>query len=215
MRRSRGGLPARADRGARRSGRRRRRRCASREDALTTRELEEALQPPCPPPAAVRASGRRSGWGCALERSLEMVVALLAVLKAGGAYVPLDPGYPAERLAYMVEDAGVGVLLTQGRPGADSAGCTAARRGRWLDELWALDEPASAPAGEADSRLPGLRDLHLGLDGPAQGGDERPPRDRQPAALDAGGATAWSRTTGCCRRPRSASTSRCGSSSGR
>ncbi|WP_207005729.1 non-ribosomal peptide synthetase, partial [Trinickia mobilis] len=40
-----------------------------------------------------------------VERSLEMVVGLLGILKAGGAYVPLDPGYPAERLAYMLEDA--------------------------------------------------------------------------------------------------------------
>src|SRR5947209_20027199 len=50
--------------------------------------------------------------GIALERSSEMVVGLLAVLKAGGAYVPLDPSYPAERLAFMREDAGVRVLLS-------------------------------------------------------------------------------------------------------
>jgi amino acid adenylation domain-containing protein len=48
-----------------------------------------------------------------LERSLEMVVGLLAVLKAGGAYVPLDPAYPAERLQYMLEDSAPVVLLTQ------------------------------------------------------------------------------------------------------
>lgn len=48
-----------------------------------------------------------------LERSLEMVVALLAVSKAGGAYVPLDPAYPRERLAYMLADAGPVVILTQ------------------------------------------------------------------------------------------------------
>ncbi|MDW0358490.1 amino acid adenylation domain-containing protein [Halomonas venusta] len=51
--------------------------------------------------------------GIAVERSIEMVVGLLAVLKAGGAYVPLDPDYPAERLAYMVEDSGIELLLTQ------------------------------------------------------------------------------------------------------
>ncbi len=50
--------------------------------------------------------------GIALERSVEMVVGLLAVLKAGGAYVPLDPEYPQERLAYMIEDSGVSLLLT-------------------------------------------------------------------------------------------------------
>jgi amino acid adenylation domain-containing protein len=51
--------------------------------------------------------------GLCLERSLEMVVALLGVLKAGGAYLPLDPDYPAERLAWMMEDAQAAVLLTQ------------------------------------------------------------------------------------------------------
>ncbi|MDD2149008.1 AMP-binding protein, partial [Pseudomonas putida] len=45
--------------------------------------------------------------------SLEMVVGLLAILKAGAAYVPLDPDYPAERLAYMFEDSGIELLLTQ------------------------------------------------------------------------------------------------------
>ena len=51
--------------------------------------------------------------GLAVERSIEMVVGLLAVLKAGGAYVPLDPQYPRDRLAYMLEDSGVKLLLTQ------------------------------------------------------------------------------------------------------
>ncbi len=51
--------------------------------------------------------------GLVVERSIEMVVGLLAVLKAGGAYVPLDPDYPPERLAYMLEDSGVKLLLTQ------------------------------------------------------------------------------------------------------
>ncbi|MEH6642861.1 amino acid adenylation domain-containing protein [Vreelandella glaciei] len=51
--------------------------------------------------------------GIAVERSIEMVVGLLAILKAGGAYVPLDPDYPAERLAYMVGDSGIELLLTQ------------------------------------------------------------------------------------------------------
>ena len=51
--------------------------------------------------------------GILLERSVEMVVALLGTLKAGGAYVPLDPEYPAERLAYMLADAGIKLVLTQ------------------------------------------------------------------------------------------------------
>ena len=48
-----------------------------------------------------------------VERSLEMIVALLAVLKAGGAYVPLDPAYPHERLRFMLEDTAPVALLTQ------------------------------------------------------------------------------------------------------
>jgi amino acid adenylation domain-containing protein len=51
--------------------------------------------------------------GICVERSLFMVVGLLGILKAGGAYVPLDPEYPKERLAFMLEDAQVSVLLTQ------------------------------------------------------------------------------------------------------
>jgi non-ribosomal peptide synthetase component F len=50
--------------------------------------------------------------GISLERSLELVVGLLAIMKAGGAYVPLDPEYPVERLQYMVADVGLRVLLT-------------------------------------------------------------------------------------------------------
>ena len=53
--------------------------------------------------------------GICVERSLDMVVGLLGILKAGGAYVPLDPAYPHERLAFMLEDAEVSVLLTQSR----------------------------------------------------------------------------------------------------
>ncbi|MDT5269940.1 MAG: hypothetical protein QOH49_2126, partial [Acidobacteriota bacterium] len=53
--------------------------------------------------------------GLCVERSLEMVVGLLGILKAGGAYVPLDPAYPMERLAFMLEDAGVSLVLTQDR----------------------------------------------------------------------------------------------------
>ncbi|WP_146188357.1 non-ribosomal peptide synthetase [Methylosinus sporium] len=51
--------------------------------------------------------------GICVERSLEMIVALLGVLKAGGAYLPLDPDYPSERLAYMIDDASPALALTQ------------------------------------------------------------------------------------------------------
>ena len=53
--------------------------------------------------------------GICMERSLDLIVGLLGILKAGGAYVPLDPTYPHERLAFMLQDARVQVLLTQQR----------------------------------------------------------------------------------------------------
>src|SRR5258708_23703598 len=53
--------------------------------------------------------------GVCVERSFEMLVSILAVLKAGAAYVPLDPTYPSERIAFMIEDAGLSLLLTQAR----------------------------------------------------------------------------------------------------
>ncbi|MBG1241152.1 non-ribosomal peptide synthetase [Nostoc sp. NZL] len=51
--------------------------------------------------------------GICVERSLEMVIGILAILKAGGAYIPLDPAYPSERLAFMLEDVQIPILLTQ------------------------------------------------------------------------------------------------------
>jgi len=60
-----------------------------------------------------RGVGPETLVGIFLERSIDMVVALLAVLKAGGAYIPLDPAYPTERIAFILEDSGAKVLLTQ------------------------------------------------------------------------------------------------------
>lgn len=73
--------------------------------------------------------------GIAVERSIEMVVGLLAILKAGGAYVPLDPAYPRERLAYMIEDSGVELLLTQ----SQLKEALPTREASWILELDTLD----------------------------------------------------------------------------
>jgi len=60
-----------------------------------------------------RGVGPETRVALAAERSPEMITGLLAVLKAGGAWVPLDPAWPVERLAFMVEDSGAALLLTQ------------------------------------------------------------------------------------------------------
>ncbi|HEY4747585.1 MAG TPA: AMP-binding protein, partial [Steroidobacteraceae bacterium] len=87
--------------------------------------------------------------GLCLERSLEMIVALLGILKAGGVYLPLDPDYPPERLAYMLADAGAAVLVTQAalraRPGAHDARIVC------LDTDW--PSIARLPAAAPPSRL--------------------------------------------------------------
>lgn len=53
--------------------------------------------------------------GICVERSLEMIVGLLAILKSGGAYVPLDPEYPDERIEYMIENSEIDIILTQSK----------------------------------------------------------------------------------------------------
>ena len=57
--------------------------------------------------------GPESRVAVCVERSFDLVVALVGVLRAGAAYVPLDPGYPGERLEYMLGDSGASVVLTQ------------------------------------------------------------------------------------------------------
>ncbi len=60
-----------------------------------------------------RSPGVESLVAVCIDRSIEMVVALLGVLKAGAAYVPLDPAYPSDRIKYVLDDAGATLLLTQ------------------------------------------------------------------------------------------------------
>jgi amino acid adenylation domain-containing protein len=85
--------------------------------------------------------GPESLVGVAMERSAELVVALLGVLKAGGAYVPLDVTYPRDRLAHMLADSGVQVLLGQRR----LAGLLPEHGARLL----CLDDPAAGLEGES------------------------------------------------------------------
>ena len=72
--------------------------------------------------------------GVCLDRSLDLLVGLLGVLKAGGAYVPLDPSYPADRLAYMLKDAAVPVLITQETLRASLPSCQA--KSVYIDSGW-------------------------------------------------------------------------------
>ena len=71
--------------------------------------------------------------GLCVERSMQLVVGVLAVLKAGGAYVPLDPLYPTERLAFLMEDCGAGLILTQAKWKAKLSG--PGRPALCLDEI--------------------------------------------------------------------------------
>ncbi|WP_269759900.1 amino acid adenylation domain-containing protein, partial [Variovorax sp. E3] len=84
--------------------------------------------------------------GLAVERGIDMVVALLAILKAGAAYVPLDPAYPAERLAHMMEDSGIALLLTHSEVLPGLPPCGSGVRVVALDTLDLQSEPAHDPA---------------------------------------------------------------------
>ncbi|MFP3408902.1 AMP-binding protein, partial [Pseudomonas sp. SIMBA_065] len=58
-------------------------------------------------------AGPETVVGVALQRSAELVVALLAVMRTGAAYVPLDLEYPMERLAWMIQDSGMSLMITR------------------------------------------------------------------------------------------------------
>ncbi len=62
-----------------------------------------------------RGAGSETFIGVHLNRSLEMIISIVAILKAGAAYVPLDPNYPKERLAFIVEDAGLQTIISTKR----------------------------------------------------------------------------------------------------
>lgn len=84
--------------------------------------------------------------GLCVERSQEMVIGMLGILKAGGAYVPIDPNYPQERIAYLLQDAGISVLLTQQRLAATLP--HSVKETIYLDSEWPniVQFPAGNPA---------------------------------------------------------------------
>jgi surfactin family lipopeptide synthetase C len=99
--------------------------------------------------------------GLCMERSVEMVVGLLGILKAGGAYVPLDPGYPPSRLAYMLEDSGCSVVLSQEalRARLGQLGIFDGREVLALDgEAWSRER---AGHGDTAPDVAGLTSRHL------------------------------------------------------
>ncbi len=103
-----------------------------------------------------------------LPRSLDSVVGLLGILLAGGAYVPLEPGTPPERLAFLLADSGSRVVVThrslQGPPAVGCGGDLPGWRSGPVGGGGCRGVAGRGGAGE-----PGVRDLHVGLDGGAEG----------------------------------------------
>ena len=114
-----------------------------------------------------------------VDRSLDMLVGLLGIMRAGGAYVPVDPAFPADRRRFMLEDAAVPVVVTQESllPQLDAHGRARGlpRPGRGADRRCGGD----GAAVRGHRRLPGLRHLHVRLDGEAEGRRDPASRARQ------------------------------------
>lgn len=109
--------------------------------------------------ARLRAFGVTRGElvGVHLERSLEMLVAVVAVMKAGAAYVPLDPDFPPDRLGHMVADAGLAMVVTQ--PGLSDVAPPGDYRSIDIAELLQVevdapaDEPSPTDAGDGSDLI--------------------------------------------------------------
>ena len=86
----------------------------------------------------VRGVGPESLVAVVMERSADLVVALLAVVKAGGAYLPVDPGYPADRISYLLTDAAPVLTLTDQASAAIVPGpvCRRCRFWCWMTRRW-------------------------------------------------------------------------------
>jgi natural product biosynthesis luciferase-like monooxygenase protein len=103
--------------------------------------------------------------GICMERSLDMMVGLLGILKAGAAYVPLDPSYPKERLAFILEDAGIEVLVTQER----LAGMFGARRATECGAQRALRQAQGVLSPSKDDSRDGVCAICVDADWPVIG----------------------------------------------
>ncbi|MFC9773776.1 amino acid adenylation domain-containing protein [Paenibacillus chitinolyticus] len=137
------------------------------ETSLTYRELNERANVLA---RILRKQGVRPDSPAAvlLERSADMVTAVLAIQKAGGAYIPIDPTYPAERIAYMLRDSGAGVLLTEAKltgllqeadyPGSilDMQGLLEAAENQGFVKPLKAGEQAASNSGEEKAWLSGL-----------------------------------------------------------
>ncbi|MEU4406357.1 amino acid adenylation domain-containing protein [Streptosporangium sp. NPDC023963] len=179
-----------------------------RGESLTYRELDERA-------AGVARVLRGSGAGpgslvavCA-ERSAELVAGLLGVLKTGAAYVPLDPDYPADRLAFMLSDAGAAVVLTQRHladrlaghgatvlalddPAVWAATGDAGEAGDTGD-TWGVEDAGTAPGGVGEPGTGGAAGAE-GAEGPGAGGAG--------GAVEPGAAAYMIYTSGSTGRPK-------------
>ena len=153
--------------------------------------------------------------GVHVERSIELVIATLGVLKAGGAYVPLDPAYPVDRVALMIEDSGLKVVVTQSSllAGVSSSGVQTVALDAQAEALGKLNAARPAPAAKPENLAYII--YTSGSHRQAQGRDDRAPQRREllrrhgrPRAVTTSPARGW--PSPACR-----STSRCSSCSGR
>jgi amino acid adenylation domain-containing protein len=115
-------------------------------DRLTYRELDEEANK-LAHYLRERGVGLDVPVGLCMERSLQMLIGMLAILKAGGAYVPIDPQYPADRISFQLQDAKAALVLTQGDPisGLAESGVPVVR----VDDLGPLPERKEAPKGSS------------------------------------------------------------------
>lgn len=102
--------------------------------------------------------GVESRVAVSAPRSLDLVVGVLGILKSGAAYVPLDPGYPAARLAFMLEDSGTDLVLSMRDAEAGLAPATARTEWLWLDEG---EEWARSSTAEPEVRLEPAQTAYL------------------------------------------------------